>query len=420
MAETDPMTIDERRKYIHKIWGRYRDASKREKSMLLDEAEKITHLHRKSILRLLNGRLSRKKRGKERGKTYGTRVGDAVRLIAKSLDYPCAERLKENLIWMAESLHAHRELCLDEELRQQLEEISVSTIKRLVNYPQRRLDRISQRKYPSKPHNQVYAHIPVKRIPWDTLTPGHFEVDTIHHCGASANGNYIYTLQLVDVATGWCEIAATYGNAYTVMKDAFDFILARLPFPALEFHPDNGPEFMNGFLIRHWQYLVPHLSISRSKPYRKNDNRFVEENNHSLIRAYIGNGRLDSDTQLHTLRKLQECLWLYHNLFLPCMRLKEKSLSPEGKLRKSYDKALTPLDRLLASDLPDKSKLFPLVELRKSVNPLRLREHIDSLIQTLLALPCLPPDQKLDVRSTYLNLKEPSVTLSFEPFISFR
>ena len=122
MAETDPMTIDERRKYIHKIWGRYRDASKREKSMLLDEAEKITHLHRKSILRLLNGRLSRKKRGKERGKTYGTRVGDAVRLIAKSLDYPCAERLKENLIWMAESLHAHRELCLDEELRQQLEE----------------------------------------------------------------------------------------------------------------------------------------------------------------------------------------------------------------------------------------------------------------------------------------------------------
>lgn len=108
MAETDPMTISERRKYIHKIWGRYRDGNKQAKSQLLDEAEQITGLHRKSILRILNGRLSRKPRTKNRGKTYGPNVADAIVMIAKSLDYACAERLKPNLVWMAELLQRDR------------------------------------------------------------------------------------------------------------------------------------------------------------------------------------------------------------------------------------------------------------------------------------------------------------------------
>ena len=414
MAETDEMTIDERRKYLHKIWGRYRDSDKKGKSHLLDEAEKITGLHRKSILRILNGRLSRKKRKTERGKGYEARVGDAVRLIAKSLDYPCAERLKENLVWVAENLQTHGELSLDEALRKKLERVSISTIKRLVRYPEQRLERIAFRKYPAKPRNKVYANIPVKKIAWETQMPGHFEVDTVHHCGATAHGIYIYTLQLVDVATGWSEITAVYGNAYTAMKDGFDFLLSRLPFPVLEFHPDNGPEFMNGLLIKYWRELVPNLSLSRSKPYRKNDNRFVEENNHSLIRAYVGNGRFDSAIQLQTLRDLENLLWIYHNLFLPCMRLKEKVVSVEGHLRKKYDKALTPLDRLLASELSDKSKLQKLADFRKTINPLLLREQIDLLIQELLSLPCLEPSDRVDVRTTFRNLKDSSVTLSFE------
>lgn len=415
MAETDPMTISERRKYIHKIWGRYRDSSKAEKGRYLDEAEEVTGLHRKSILRLLNGRLSRKPRSRERGKCYGPLVGDAVGLIAKSLDYPCAERLKYNLVWMAEQLHRFGELTLTDELREKLETVSVSTIKRLVRYPQHRLDKIAFRKYPSRPKNQLYAKIPVRKIAWDLHTPGHFEVDTVHHCGDSSNGSFIYTLQLVDVATGWSEITAIYGNAFAAMKDGFDFLLARLPFPVLEFHPDNGPEFVNQLLIKYWHDLLPNASLSRSKPYQKNDNRFVEENNHSLIRAYIGNSRFDSAAQLKALRDLENLLWLYHNCFLPCMRLEDKSFSSEGKLIKTYDHALPPLDRLLASDLPDKAKLIELADYRKTINPLFLRHKIDQAIAQLLALPCLGPDEKLDFRTTKLSIKDPSVTLSFEP-----
>jgi hypothetical protein len=414
MAETDPMTLNERRKYIHKIWGRYRDSTKQEKSLLLDEAEQITGLHRKSILRILNGRLSRKPRTKNRGKTYGSTVAYAVRKIAKSLDYACAERLKPNLVWMAELLQSHGELCLDNGLKEKLTTISVSTIKRLVKNSEHRLEKIAFRKAPSRPNSKLKANIPIKIIPWDTRMPGHFEVDTVHHCGDKAHGIYAYTIQLVDVASGWSEIVPVYGNSFAAMKDGFDYLFARLPFPILEFHPDNGSEFINNLLLKYWRGLVPNVDITRSKPYRKNDNRFVEENNNSLIRAYIGPSRFDSAAQLEALRELEELLWLYHNCFLPCMRLSGKSVSAEGKLRRSFDSAQPPLDRLLASDLTDKPRLIKLDEFRKAVNPLLLREKIDQSIEKLLALPCLGQLEKVNFYKTRLNVKEPSVTLSFE------
>ena len=414
MAETDPMTISERRKYIHKIWGRYRDGNKQAKSQLLDEAEQITGLHRKSILRILNGRLSRKPRTKNRGKTYGPNVADAIVMIAKSLDYACAERLKPNLVWMAELLQSHGELQLDDDLREKLTTISVSTIKRLVKNSEHRAEKIAFRKAPSKPNSQLKAKIPIKIIPWETSMPGHFEVDTVHHCGDSPQGIYVHTLQLLDVASGWCEIVPVYGNSFAAMKDGFDFLLARLPFPVLEFHPDNGSEFINKLLQKHWKQLVPNLDVTRSKPYRKNDNRFVEENNNSLIRAYIGPSRFDSAAQLEVLRELEELLWLYHNCFLPCMHLQRKFISAEGKLRRSFAPAQPPLDRLLASDLPDKSRLIELFEFRKATNPLLLREKIDQSIEKLLALPCLGQLEKVNFFKTRLNVKEPSVTLSVE------
>lgn len=414
MAETDPMTISERRKYIHKIWGRYRDSSKQEKGQLLDEATKVTGLHRKSILRILNGRLSRKPRANNRGKTYGPTVAYAVTKIAKSLDYACAERLKPNLVWMAELLQSHGELRLDDDLKDKLTTISVSTIKRLVKNREHRLDKIAFRKSPSRPNSQLKAKIPIKIIPWETSMPGHFEVDTVHHCGDSSQGIYVHTLQLLDVASGWCEIVPVYGNSFAAIKDGFDYLLARLPFPALEFHPDNGSEFINKLLLKYWKELLPTLDVTRSKPYRKNDNRFVEENNNSLIRAYIGPSRFDSAAQLEALRELEELLWLYHNCFLPCMRLQEKSISAEGKLRRSFDSAQPPLDRLLASELTDKSRLIELFEFRKAVNPLLLHEKIDQSIEKLLALPCLGQLEKVDFYKTRLNVKEPSVTLSFE------
>jgi len=146
MAETDPMTIDERRKYLHKVRLRYWVVqTKKERSRLLDEAQAITGLHRKSLIRLLKGELARKRRTRQRGKTYGPEVDNAIYTIARSLDYPCAERLKPNLVWMARHLQAHGELEVSEDTLVKLERISISSLRRRLPASQHAAERIAHR-----------------------------------------------------------------------------------------------------------------------------------------------------------------------------------------------------------------------------------------------------------------------------------
>src|SRR4030042_4103004 len=168
MSETEAMNIDERRKYIHKMWGRYRQTNKGEKGRLLDESEAVTGMHRKAIIRLLNGRLSRKKRSRERGMVYGVEVGDTLRVIARSLDYPCAERLQPNLVWMAQHLQMHGELRIGKEVLEKLERISVSTLKRMLKLVGRSEPKLATQQ-PKRPQtNRLRKQQQTRKIAWDT------------------------------------------------------------------------------------------------------------------------------------------------------------------------------------------------------------------------------------------------------------
>jgi hypothetical protein len=319
MSETEAMYIDEQRKYIHKMWGRYRQEKKGEKWKLLDEIEAVIGMHREAIIRLLNGRLSRKKRTQERGKEYGVKVSNAVQVIARSLDYACAERLQPNLVWMAQHLRMHGELRVGKEVLKKLGRVSISTLKRIYQQRGRSEIKLAFQQPRRSPSNSLRRQYPMRKIAWDIPEAGHFEVDLGHHCGEIANEEYIHTLQMVDIATGWSEVVAVYGRSYRVMADGFEYMLARLPFAVQEIHPDNGAKFFNRHLLRYCNEKVPDLQLSRSRPYQKNDNRSVEENNHSLIRTSIGHDRLDTQAQLKALRQLYEKLWLYHNFFQPVM-----------------------------------------------------------------------------------------------------
>ena len=186
----------------------------------------------------------------------------------------------------------------------------------------------------------------MKRIPWQEQEPGHFEVDLVHHCGRTASGEYMHTLQMIDVATGWSERVAVLGRSYLVMQDGFSRILDRLPFPVLEIHPDNGSEFFNDHMLRFWRGLKPKPQLSRSRPYHKNDNRFVEQKNSTLVRNYLGYDRLDTIAQTLAVNQLYDMMWLYYNFFQPVMRLAEKTWSREegqpSRVKRRYDKAATP------------------------------------------------------------------------------
>jgi len=212
-------------------------------------------------------------------------------------------------------------------------------------------------------------------------------VDLVHHCGLSAIGQYVHTLQMTDVATGWSECVAVLGRSYLVMPDGFQRIEQCLPFPICEGHPDNGSEFLNEHLVRLWQERSQPLRLSRSRLYYKNDNRFVEENNFSPVRAYVGYNRLDTVAHTQLLNQLYEQLWFYHNFFQPVMRLQEKRFE-NGHIRRVYDSTQTPLDRLCHTKSLTPLKQAQLLALRRSLNPLQLRHNIQNLIDGIFALPC--------------------------------
>jgi hypothetical protein len=134
---------------------------------------------------------------------------------------------------------------------------------------------------------------------------------------------------MIDVATGWSERAATLGRSYLVIKDAFQRFLVRLPFSVLEVHPDNGSEFINHHLYHFWKKAADNIELSRSRAWQKNDNRFVEQKNDTLVRAYLGYERLDTVEQTNLLNQLYDLMWLYYNFFQPVMRLQEKTVIPQ-------------------------------------------------------------------------------------------
>ena len=402
MSDEDNMTIDERRKYLRTMRKRYVRAERKERGRLLDEMETVIGLHRKSLIRLMNGSLARKRRLKQREKSYGPEVDDALRVIAESLDHICAERLTPNLVWMAKHLAAHGEMEVTPQLLEKLEQISISTVRRHLAHLQQDQPRLP-RKGPERA-NRVARDIPMKRIPWDEPEPGHFEVDLVHHCGPSPSGEYVHTLQMIDVTTGWSERMAALGRSYLVMEAAFRRILARLPFPVLEIHPDNGSEFLNDHLVRFFRETVRDLQLSRSRPYHKNDNRNVEQKNSTLVRAYLGCDRLDTVEQTQVLNLLYDKMRLYYNLFQPVMHLTEKIIIPveerPTRVKRRYDQAQTPFDRLCATHAISHEDRHRLQALRDQTNPRQLRQEIYDLLDHLFTLPCAAPGITQDVYQT--------------------
>jgi hypothetical protein len=389
MPTAEPMTVDERRKYLGLMTVRYVRATKKERSHLLDDMEHCTGLDRKTVIRLLQGDLRRHPRPKQRGRTYDVAVGDVVGRIAESFDYVCAERLAPNLPWMARCLVAHGELTFFPSVQEKLEHISVATVRRLLQRqpaPQRPLPRPVV-----GPANPLTRDIPMTRIPWDEATPGHFEVDLVHHCGVSTAGQYGYTLQLIDVATAWSERVGLLGRSNQAMQKALTRSRERLPFAILELHPDNGREFFNTPVMAYFSKELQETLLSRSRPYHKNDNRFVEQKNASLVRAYVGDQRFDTTIQICVLNDLYEKMWLFYNLFQPVLRLAEKSVEPRADgtchVRRRYDAARTPFDRLCATKILPPERQDALSRLRDQTNPRRLRDKIYALLDRLLALP---------------------------------
>ena len=382
MPSEEKMNVDERRKYLKLVEPRYSKAKRSERGELLTEMREVTGLHRKSLVRLMGmaslERAPKKPRFKRR--RYGSAVENVVRIVWESLDYVCAERLTPALLPTARQLAQWEELALTSEMEEKLGAISRATVQRLLARFQQDSPKLPRRK--PQPPNRLLREVPMERLKWDIPMPGSFETDLVHHCGPVAAGDYIHTLQLVDIATGWSERVAILGRSQAVMVKGFQRVQGRLPFPITRLHPDNGSEFFNDHLIRYFGEEITGLSLSRSRPYHKNDNRFVEQKNSSLVRAYVGYERLDNVAQCAALNALYDKLWLYYNLFQPVMHLVGKQVV-DRKLHRKHDLAKTPYQRLLSTGILSQEKKTRLAELYAQTNPRSLRAEIYAGLEKL-------------------------------------
>ena len=400
MPADEKMTVNERRKYLKLMASRYALAGRTQRGALLTEMETVTGLHRKSLGRLLQApsldRAPKRPRGRRR--RYGPAVTDVVRLVWESLDYVCAERLTPALLATAQQLAQWEELVLPLEVEAQLTAISRATVQRLLQRFQLDTPKLPRPK-PQAP-NRLLRAVPMERLSWATSAPGSCETDLVHHCGPLAEGTYLHTLQLVDVATGWSERVAVWGRTQEQMVEGFRRVQARLPFAITHLHPDNGSEFFNDHLIRYFGEEVVGLKLSRSRPYQKNDNRFVEQKNATLVRAYLGYGRLDTRRQYEAVNALYEQLWVYYNLFQPVLPLTGKEVVA-GKLKRHWDTAQTPYQRLLASGVLAEDQQARLAALYTATNPRQLRGAIYQAIERLWQrAPTTPIHQQKEVSAT--------------------
>lgn len=426
MTQRHAMSDPTCRELILSFREEYLSARRARKSEILAFLVDKTDYDGKYLSRLLHGKYKYRSRRKRRGPHYGPEFDAVLREVFESHDAICAERIHPNLLSMAEHLALHNELVLTPKLRQDLAKASLSTVRR--HWTRLTQDEPRLLRPKPRPINEARRQIPMRRIPWNEQCPGHFEVDLVHHCGPAAQGDYVHTLQMVDVATGWSELRAVLGRSYRVMSHAFDCILNRLPFALLELHPDNGSEFFNDHLLRFWGERAPGLKWSRSRPYHKNDNRFVEQRNGDLVRGYVGYDRLDTVAQTQTLNELYDLIWLYFNFFQPVRRLASKEFSRvEGgfKLVRHFDPARTPLQRLLATNILEPEQAAALYRLYERTNPKELRARIYAMLERLFTLSGATPGITEDIFETLTPISHreeeaPTVTMANESTIALR
>jgi hypothetical protein len=351
---------------------------------MLDEFCAATRYNRKYALQLLRHGPPRSKKGKPgRRPRYGRDVIAALVEVWQASGHICGQRLHPFLPELVEALERHGELRLAPEVKNKLLQMSRATIDRR---PQRaRSTRPLRGRTTTRPGSLLKSAIPIRTFAdWDDARPGFLEIDLVAHCGETTAGEYLHTLSAVDIDTRWYEPVALPNRSQKATFEGICTLRRRLPFPLLGLDSDSGGEFINHHLYHYCQ--EEQITFTRSRPFKKNDQAYVEQKNWTPVRQTIGYERYDSHQALALLRSIYQDLRLFVNFFQPVMRLQCK-VRLGSKVRKKYDQAQTPYRNVMASDLVEQSVKQELTEVYLSLNPVDLRRRMDANLARLWRLP---------------------------------
>jgi transposase InsO family protein len=368
--------------YLRAIYERYRLAGRQGKNVILSEFCANTGYHRKYAIRLVNGpRPERRQRPREgrRGLSYGLETLAILTAVWEAAGYPWSVRLKALLPgWMP---WIRKRFGVRTEIEKQLLKISARQMdRRLKAQKTQRRRRIYGR---TKPGYLLKHHIPVKTDSWDVHVPGFTEVDLVSHSGNSGAGEFAHSLNVTDIHTTWTESRALLGRGEGAVQRALNEIKEVLPFALLGVDSDNGSEFINWHLKRWCEQK--RIQLTRGRPYKKDDNAHVEQKNWTHVRKLLGWERYDTHEAVEAINNLyghELRLWL--NLFLPSVKLVKK-MRVGSKVRRVYDAARTPFERVRACAQADPEKVARLEELRKKLDPFRLGQVIERKLQQISA-----------------------------------
>ena len=382
------MDMHSRKELTYTVAPRYKKAKKKEKSVILHEFCENTGYERKYAIKKLRyawdhpDTRKQKKQIRRKPSKY-IMIKTTLKQCWEVSDNASATRLHAMLPALVETGIRYKELCMTTTQHKLMNTISAATIGRMLKHEERLRIR--------KINGQTKSGTLKYEIPFaiDTAAvthPGTLEIDLVSHCGESAMGEFIHTLNSTDMITGWYEAEAIMGKGQHAVNKAMEAIDKRLPFRLAGIDSDNGTEFINGTLKRFADSR--RITFTRSRPYQKNDNAHIEQKNFTHVRKVLGYFRFDTKEQQDMMNDLyRNELRLYINYFQASEKLIKKERMG-SKVKRVYDPAKTPYQRVLnCKDIPDEIKT-DLKKTYQQLNPFELKriidKKVDRIIQTIL------------------------------------
>lgn len=375
------LLLQERQAVVRELAKKYKSATKKEKTILIDkliDLMEYNRCHARYVLR--NYIASTRHKKQKRRKIYGKEFEKELKKIWYILDNICGKRLAPYMEEAVMVLERHGELEVDAEIKHQLLTVSAATIDRILKKERMKCG-VGKRSL-TKPGTLLKSQIPIRTFAdWNENEAGFIEMDLVGHEGGTAGGQFNYSLDVTDIQTCWVEIRAVPNKAEIWVFEALKDIRHSLPFVLKGVDSDNGSEFINYHLFKYCQ--EEHITFTRSRAGRKNDNCFVEQKNWSVVRRSVGYKRFDTQESCQLLNELYSHLNLYVNFFQPVMKLKEK-IRDGSKVKRIYDQPRTPYKRVMEQPDISTAEKRNLSDIYMQLNPVALKNTITRLQRKLM------------------------------------
>jgi hypothetical protein len=374
-----------KREYLLAIWERYQRVGRRFKSKILDEFCAVCGYTRKYAIGLLSRKPRRRRRKPGPRRRYDGEVLEPLKAIWLAAEQLCSKRLKAALpLWLP--FYEQERGPLAAPVRQKLLQMSAASIDRLLKKERARYR--GKGLCGTRPGGLLKHQIPIRTDNDDVDRPGFLEADTVAHCGNSLTGDFIWSITFTDIFSQWTENRATWNKGAQGVLEQVKDVEVHLPFELLGFDVDNGSEFLCFHL---WRYLLDRprpVPLTRSRPYRKNDQAHVEQKNWTHVRQLLGYQRLERPELVPLINELYRTWGLLHNFFCPNLKLLSKTRKGARTIRK-YSLPQTPFQRLLESHHLSQEQKLKLQNQFQQLNPLQLKREIEEKLKLVLNKVCI-------------------------------